>query len=107
MTKQDMEKCSALTKSYKRMEERLDVEIDRLLGEQMKKCELCDDFIEKYQDMLTNKEVIKADEDVVGMIKNITTTRQDCIDVYRSYENSEKSLERHQYVVDIYRMMIE
>jgi hypothetical protein len=102
MTKEDKGKCSYLTKIYKIKEKELDLIVYHLIGNNMKKCELCNDLIEKHKDMVVNKETLKKNDRVVEMIKEIIKTRQECISVYRMYNNSNRSLERHQYVVDSY-----
>ena len=81
----------------------------------MKKCEICNEFIEKYEDFKTLKEFIlqieeKGEEkNIKNMILSIIDCRQKCIDIYKKYMMNDTridSIERHQYVVDIYKEII-
>ena len=78
----------------------------------MKKCKICFEYITKYEDMKKYKDFIIIPDpdhndhndhnDILSRILNIIRLRQQCIDIYKKYENCCRSIERHQYVVDIY-----
>jgi uncharacterized protein YfbU (UPF0304 family) len=72
----------------------------------IKRCEVCGDFLQKYIDMLENKDKFKEDEELLEKIRFIINKRQDCINIYKKYDKCSKSCERHQYVVDVYKNIL-
>ena len=101
LSEEDHKKRDFLTKEYKEREKELDQIIFQKIGDKMKKCKICLDFISKYEDIQKYKEYIKS-EDNIEIIKKIIYLRQECIFIYKKYEDCSRSIERHQYIVDIY-----
>lgn len=93
--------CASLTKEYKEREKQLDEIIFLKIGEKMKKCKMCFDYICKYEDIKKYKDFI-IDTDTTDKMKMIISLRQHCINIYKKYEDCSRSIERHQYIVDIY-----
>lgn len=99
----DKKDAELLTRQYKELEKNL----DQFISNFMRKCEICQDYIEKYQD-IKEKKTMWLNVDNIEIIKNIIHLRQECNDIYRKYENPSciNSVERHQYVIDVYKEIL-
>jgi len=115
LSDEDVLAKNMLTKKYKILEKDFDNIVLENIKDKMKKCEICNEFIEKYEDFKTLKEFIlqieeKGEEkNIKNMILSIIDCRQKCIDIYKKYMMNDTridSIERHQYVVDIYKEII-
>jgi len=105
LSEEDRNRSYELTNQYKTLEKMIDPVIMESLKEKILVCERCNEYLQKYQDMIDNKEILASClANYLDSIYEIIRKRQECIDIYRKYVTyDEKSTERHQYVVDIYQ----
>jgi hypothetical protein len=102
LSEEDLKTSKEITRQYKLEEE--DAFSHQIFTEQsFIKCEICNDFVDKYQDMVKNKSKIIEIDSLVQKFINIIDKRQQCIEIYKKYENCQNSTDRHLHVVNIYR----
>ena len=134
LSDEDKLEKNILTRKYKILEKEFDNIVLLKIGDKMKKCDICLDFIEKYEDIKLYKQYIYKKDDkedneengdkednedneknekneknvkyIKHLIEKIIEYRQNCINIHKKYIKCSDSIERHQYVVDIYRELI-
>jgi hypothetical protein len=104
LSEDDLLKTKLITSEYKKKEEELFMSYD--IFNNFSKCDVCNDFINKFDDLLLYKDIIKVDQDIIKKIKEIILKRMECINIYLKYQNCINSTERHIYVVDIYKEIL-
>lgn len=97
---EDLEHSKKLTGEYKRLEESF---YKHPFFSDFKRCQRCNDFLDKYQEMIKNKENMKQ---IKPLFIDIIKKRQECINIYLKYPNCENSTKRHQYIVDLLYLAI-
>lgn len=103
LSEEDLLKTKSITSQYKKTEEELFMSY---VFNNFSRCDMCNDFINKFEDLLLYKDLIKVDKDIIDIvvkIKDIIAKRMECINIYLKYENCINSTERHIYVVDVYK----
>lgn len=100
LSPEDLEHSKKITGEYKRLEETF---YKHPFFSDFKRCQRCNDFLDKYQEMIRNKETMK---EMKPLIIDIIKKRQECINVYLKYPKCENSTRRHQYIVDLLYLAI-
>lgn len=100
LSPEDLEHSKRITGEYKRLEESF---YEHPFFSDFKRCQRCNDFLDKYQEMIRNKEKMK---EMKPVIIDIIKKRQECIDIYLKYPKCENSTKRHQYIVDLLYLVI-
>jgi hypothetical protein len=104
LSEEDLLKTKSITSQYKKTEEGLFMSYD--VFKNFSRCDMCNDFINKFDSLLVYKDLIKVDKDVIDIvnkIKDIIEKRMECINIYLKYENCINSTERHIYVINVYK----
>jgi hypothetical protein len=98
MDKHDIDKCNQLTREYKLMESELFSQPD--IKEHLQCCKLCNEPIDKFIDLVRLSTLEKYNI----IITTIIEKRTECNQIYKNYHSDiDASVERHQYVIDIYK----
>ena len=100
MNKEDLEKSNKITREYKLLEENM---YKCPFFSDFTRCQRCNDFLNIYQQMLENKDKIKI---LSPIISDIIRKRQECLAIYMRYPNFSHSTKRHQYVIDLFYLLL-
>lgn len=104
LSEDDLLKTKLITSEYKKTEDDLFQSYD--VFNSFSRCDICKEFINKFDDLLMYKDLIKINKnikDIIEKIKEIIIKRIECINIYLKYKNCTHSTERHIYVVNIYK----
>jgi hypothetical protein len=100
MDKEDVNKCNHLTRAYKNLEK---ICLSPLYeNNHIRLCEQCNQPVGLFEDITNHFDKIRH---LSENIKEMTRLRDECNTIYRQYGES-KSVQRHQYVVDLYRSLL-
>ena len=100
LDKNDLKYVQLYTKNYKRIEACLFKKIYVIFH----KCEQCQRPYCIYEDMLENKEILK--KFYQSEIQKIIENRKACNQIFIDNQQTNSSIHRHQYVVDIYEKIL-
>lgn len=103
LSDEDLKMSKELTKQYKTEE---NLFFSHHLFDNFTRCEKCKDFVDKYQDMIKNKEKIIEIDVLLEKLRNIILKRKECIEIYKKYEKCKNSIDRHEHVINIYTIII-
>jgi hypothetical protein len=82
-----------------------DALFERIKGE-LRLCDECHEPVAKYEDLTTVVQSQKADISNIELAQ-IMQYRDECNMIYRLYgDNHNASIQRHQYIVDIYQGLL-
>lgn len=95
LSPEDLEYSKSITRDYKMLEENL---YKNPLFSDFKRCQRCNDFLNKYQQIIEHKDNMKQ---IKPLFIEIINKRQECINIYLKYPTCENSTKRHQYIVDL------
>lgn len=102
LSEEDLRITKEITKQYKLQEE--DAFSHEIFNhDTFIKCEICKDFVDKYQDMIKNRSKIKSIDLLVQKFINIIDKRYQCIEIYKKYDKCKNSTDRHIHVVNVYK----
>lgn len=107
LSEDDINKTKELTKQYKSDEEFI-FSFDIFKDESFIRCEECCNFINIYEDLRKNKSKIESFyhfNEFLSRIINIINKRQECVNIYKKYEKLNNSTQRHEYVINIYKII--
>jgi len=102
LSDEDLKTTREITRQYKTEEETL-YSHHIFKDDSFIKCEICNKFVDIYKDIIKNKSKML---DLSDLIKRIIKKRQDCIDIYKKYDNCNNSTDRHIYAVNVYKSVI-
>ncbi len=105
LSEEDLKITKEITRLYK-LEEDILFSHELFNDNCFSRCERCNNFINIYADIISNKQKISSIETLVQKFKTIIDKRQQCIDIYLKYKNCSNSTDRHIYVVNIYKKII-
>ena len=98
----DIKRANQLTRAYKKMEDAL---FERIKAE-LRLCDACQEPVAKYEDLTTVVHSQKADISNTELAQ-IMQYRDECNMIYRLYgDHHNASIQRHQYIVDIYQGLL-
>lgn len=101
MDKMDMSKCNELTRAYKELEKRcLSPLYD---GHYIRLCEKCCQPVGLFEDISTHFDKIRY---FSNEIQEMTRLREECNNIYKKYDDKSQSVQRHQYVIDLYKSLL-
>jgi hypothetical protein len=104
LSEDDLKLTKELTKTYKNNED--DLFSHYIFNDSsFSKCISCNKFIDIYKDIILNKDKITGFKEILEKFDYIIKKRQDCINIYKKYKNCENSMQRHEYVVNIYKQI--
>ena len=103
MKKEDIMTVNQLTQDYKMLER--EMFLNNKIVSYIRKCTDCNDEIDKYQDLTTHFQKIK-NEWLITMMKTICEKRERCNDIYKKVFIESDSIDRHLYVVEIYKNLL-
>lgn len=98
MSKEDIVKCKQLTHAYKELEKICLNPLQPFI----RKCRKCNEPVGLFDDITTHFDKIQHLSD---LITEMTFLREDCNNIYKKYGDTQ-SVQRHQYVVDLYRSLL-
>lgn len=108
MSDEHTKRVNQLTRDYKLLERHLFSH--PLISSSIEKCEECSDEIDKYRDLTSlfpRLSLTKETETVIEMMKIILQKREECNAVYISVFTDSNSIQRHQYIVDVYKNLLQ
>lgn len=105
LSDEDLKITRDITKKYK-LEEEILYSHDIFKEDFFVKCEMCNKFVDIYKDIIENKSKITSIRELVEKFDSIIKKRQECIEIYKKYENCNNSTDRHIYVVNVYKSII-
>jgi len=105
LSDEDLKITREITKKYK-LEEEILYSHDIFKEDSFLKCEMCNKFVDIYKDIIENKSKITSIGELVEKFDSIIKKRQECIEIYKKYENCNNSTDRHIYVVNVYKSII-
>jgi hypothetical protein len=98
----DIKRANQLTRAYKKMEDAL---FDRI-KDHLRRCDVCQEPVAKYEDLTT---VVQSQTVEISNteLAQIMQYRDECNMIYRLYgDHHNASIQRHQYIVDIYQGLL-
>ncbi len=102
LSKEDLEAAASFTRHYKRNERCF----LSLMGEELKRCEKCNDPISPYEDIESyarnHPHFINENR---CLLETIVTDREKCCAIYQTYQCDE-SCKRHLYVINTYKALL-
>jgi len=103
LSEEDLLITKLITSEYKKYEDEL---YSHFFFSRFNRCDMCNDFTNKYEDILQYRDDLKHFKDLLYKIEEIIKKRLDCINIYAKYDNCVKSTERHIYVVNVYKTLL-
>lgn len=101
MDKKDVIKCNELTRAYKQLEKTC---LSPLYQDNLiRLCQECKEPVGLFEDITAHFDKIRH---FSNEIQEMTHLREECNMIYKKYDDKSQSVQRHQYVIDLYKSLL-
>lgn len=101
MDQQDVVRCNELTRAYKQLEKTC---LSPLYNDHLiRLCKECNEPVGLFEDISTHFDKIRY---LSTEIQEMTRLREECNDIYKKYDSESPSVQRHQYVINLYKSLL-
>lgn len=101
MDRIDVVRCNELTRSYKQLEKTCLSPLYETHS--IRLCEECNEPVGLFEDITAHFDKIRH---LSTEIQEMTNLREKCNNIYKKYDSESPSVQRHQYVIDLYKSLL-